>query len=212
VASEGSVVPRRAYETLKLETPPEDPHWKKVKPLVPTTEHLDYAVVQCMFKQYIMREGNMYDVTFIRALPGSKLRLNRVMLHKGKKDGSDEFEVTLGKPFIDGAYVEITILEHLKTDEKEYYKHRAKKHQQKRFINQYKLTRFRVDKIVLGDPSAPIQGKPVHGIRKDKLWTEEKNLPGPPEGWKAPPAPKYLHNAIDNFDNDYVNEHRKGQN
>merc|ERR1719245_2141189 len=106
----------------------------------------------------MVTEGSMYETYFIRAVAGSKVRLNRVLLLK-QKNADGAFEVYVGQPLVDGAYVDITILEHLKSDDQVIYKHKRKKHYQRRYIVQAKLTRFRIDKIVKAG-SEEIIGRP----------------------------------------------------
>ena len=135
----------------------------KQRAFTPSAEHLEYAVAQLHGKQNMITEGSMYETGFIRALPGSKVRINRVLLYKRKKaDG--EFEVIIGQPIIPGAYVEITILEHLKGNDMTVYKHKPKKHYQRRYIYQAKLTRFRVDKIVFDSPDTPLEGRATYPL------------------------------------------------
>merc|ERR1719414_1130655 len=115
----------------------------------------------------------MYETYFIRAVPGSKVRLNHVLLVKRKNPESGEFEVAIGQPIVDGAYVEITILEHLKSDDQIVYKHKRKKHYQRRYIVQQKLTRFRIDRIVMGDPEAEVEGQKSFPLWKERPSEEQ---------------------------------------
>jgi len=156
-------IARRAWVTTEIGEPPEDLSSIKQRKFTPSAEHLEYAVVEYSGKQHMVHEGGMYETTFIRALPGSKVRLNRMLLLK-RKDESGEFKVTLGKPIIDGAYCEITILEHLKSEEQEIYKHKPKKHYQKRYIVTQLLTRFRIDRIVWDAPDTPIEGRQAYPL------------------------------------------------
>ncbi|CAL1154982.1 unnamed protein product [Cladocopium goreaui] len=157
MSTEPSAVAARAYSTAPVAEPPEDLMTIKQRHLAPSAEHMEYAVVEYSGRQHMVVEGGMYETYFIRAVPGSKVRLNRVLLLKQKK--SDEFEVSVGQPLVDGAYVEITILEHLKGEDQLIFKHKKKKHYMKRWIVNQKLTRFRVDKIALGSPDEPLEGR-----------------------------------------------------
>jgi len=152
-----SLVARRAYTTAPIAEPPEDLMTIKQRKFVPSAEHLEYCVVEYSGRQHMVTEGAMYETHFIRAAPGAKVRFNRVLLLKRQND-KGEWEVTVGQPLIDGAFVEVTILEHLKSDDQTIYKHKSKKHYQKRFIVQQKLTRFRIDRIVWDSPDAPVEG------------------------------------------------------
>jgi len=140
----------------------------KQRAFTPTAEHLEYAVVEYSGKQHMVTEGSIYETYFIRAVAGAKVRLNRVLLLKRKNPQSGEWDVTVGQPLVDGAYVEITILEHLKSDDQIVFKHKPKKHYCRRYIVQQKLTRFRIDKISWEpQPDAEIVGK-----RPFPLWDE----------------------------------------
>jgi len=152
-----SLVARRAYTTAPIAEPPEDLMTIKQRKFVPSAEHLEYCVVEYSGRQHMVTEGAMYETHFIRAAPGAKVRFNRVLLLKRQND-KGEMEVTVGQPLIDGAFVEVTILEHLKSDDQTIYKHKSKKHYQKRFIVQQKLTRFRIDRIVWDSPDAEVEG------------------------------------------------------
>lgn len=148
----------RAFTSAPVAEPPEDLMTIKQRPFTPSAEHLEYAVVEYSGRQHMVTEGSMYETHFIRAIPGAKVRLNRVLLLK-RKGPDGKFEVSVGQPLVDGAYCEITILEHLKSDEQIVFKHKKKKHYMKRYMVQQKLTRFRLDRIVMGEPEAEIPGK-----------------------------------------------------
>merc|ERR1719217_107894 len=112
----------------------------------------------------MVTEGSLYETFFIRAVAGSKVRFNRVFLLKHRGDDG-EFKIEVGQPYVDGAYVEVTILEHLKSAEQVVFRHKAKKHYMKRYHVQQKLTRFRLDKIGF-DPT----DTEVKGVRPFPMW------------------------------------------
>jgi large subunit ribosomal protein L21 len=151
------------YTTAPLAEPPEDLMTIKQRPFVPSAANMEYAIVEYSGRQHMITEGSMYETYFIRAVAGSKVRLNRIFLLK-RRNEDGEFEVTLGQPIIPGAYVEITILEHFKSDDQEIVKFKRKKHYLKRWIVFQKLTRFRVDRIVWESTDAPVEGKPRYPL------------------------------------------------
>lgn len=151
---------------------PEDMMTIKQRHLLPTAEHLEYAVVQYNGAQHIVHEGGMYETKFLRAVPGAKVRLHRVLLMKTKNEAGS-FDVSIGKPFIDGAYADITILEHLKSKDQTFYFHKPKKHQQKRKIINQKLTRFRIDRIVKTDDDLELIGRAKYPLGNQAEKTEE---------------------------------------
>eukprot|EP00931_Biecheleriopsis_adriatica_P044891 TRINITY_DN2572_c1_g1_i1.p1 TRINITY_DN2572_c1_g1~~TRINITY_DN2572_c1_g1_i1.p1 ORF type:complete len:244 (+),score=63.14 TRINITY_DN2572_c1_g1_i1:43-732(+) len=171
-AAEGraAAAARHAYTTAPVAEPPEDLISIKQRRFTPSAEHMEYAVVEYSGRQHMVVEGGMYETYFIRAVPGAKVRLNRVLLLKQKNSQTGEFEVSVGQPLVDGAYIDITILEHLKSEDQEILKHKKKKHYMKRWIVQQKLTRFRIDKIVKASDDAAVEG-----LAPFPLWQE-----GPP--------------------------------
>lgn len=177
-----------AYTTAPLAEPPPDLMTIKQRPYIPTAENLEYAIVQYGGRQHMVTEGSMYETHFIRAVPGSTVRLNRVLLLK-QRDDAGEFQVTIGQPIVDGAYCEITVLEHLKSDEQIIYRHRPKKHYQRRFHVFQKLTRFRLDKIVWEKDvdwrTAEIPGRKPFPL----AWDEETQIGAPP-GTEITPDPR----------------------
>ena len=162
MSTEPSAVATRAFTTAPVAEPPEDLMSIKQRHLAPSAQHMEYAIVEYSGRQHMVTVGDMYETYFIRAVPGSKVRLNRVLLLKQKKGEDpmkDGFDVHIGQPLVDGAYVEITVLEHLKGEDQIIFKHKKKKHYMKRWIVNQKLTRFRVDKLALGSPDEPVTGR-----------------------------------------------------
>eukprot|EP00434_Breviolum_minutum_P020026 symbB.v1.2.017666.t1/scaffold1380.1/size122483/4 len=162
ISTEPSAVATRAFTTAPVAEPPEDLMSIKQRHLAPSAQHMEYAIVEYSGRQHMVTVGDMYETYFIRAVPGSKVRLNRVLLLKQKKGEDpmkDGFDVHIGQPLVDGAYVEITVLEHLKGEDQIIFKHKKKKHYMKRWIVNQKLTRFRVDKLALGSPDEPVTGR-----------------------------------------------------
>merc|ERR1712046_149318 len=121
---------------------------EKQRTTVVSAENMEYVVAMYGGSQHMITVGHMYETHFIRAIPGSKVKFNRVLLAKTKADGGD-FEVTVGRPLIEDSYVQVTILEHLRSKGYTVYKHRPAKHYQKRWFGTRKITRFRVDKVVM---------------------------------------------------------------
>eukprot|EP00933_Yihiella_yeosuensis_P060889 TRINITY_DN63688_c0_g1_i1.p1 TRINITY_DN63688_c0_g1~~TRINITY_DN63688_c0_g1_i1.p1 ORF type:complete len:255 (+),score=43.52 TRINITY_DN63688_c0_g1_i1:58-822(+) len=175
----------RAYSTVPVGDPPPDPYAYKQRRFTPTAEHLSYAIVYYAKRQHMVVEGGMYESAFFRAVPGAKIRFNHVYLLK-EKNANGEFDINIGQPIIDGAYVEATILEHFKSEDQVFFKHVKKKHQMKRWISNTKVTRFRIDKIVRGNPTDPVEGFPPRRLRdaekQQRLYKNHQRLLGMPDG------------------------------
>jgi large subunit ribosomal protein L21 len=69
-----------------------------------------YAVVKIAGQQYRVAPSEKLFVPKLESAVGSKLIFDKVMLV------SDDKQTTLGKPYINGAKVQATVLKHLKDD------------------------------------------------------------------------------------------------
>lgn len=134
--------------TAPLAEAPREHMTEKQRTTVVSAEKMEYVVAMYGGSQHMITVGHMYETHFIRAIPGAKVKFNRMLLAKTKADGGG-FEVTVGRPLIEDSYVQVTILEHLRSHEYNVYKHKPTKHYQKRWFGTRKITRFRVDKVVV---------------------------------------------------------------
>lgn len=164
---------------------------EKQRRLVPTAEHIPYAIAEVptcrygylphndeqMIQQIMVREGAIYESQFLRAMPGAKVRFNRVVLLKEKDQDTGQFQVTIGQPFIKGAHIQVTILEHFRSENIRRWRFRPKKRIMKRIARQHKITRWRVDKIVFDESKPEIVGVPGYtAAERDSIpqWQSEE--------------------------------------
>jgi len=166
----------RVFKTMAIQEPPEDQMSAKMWKYVPTAEHMEYAVVEIRMHQHMVVEGGLYETKFIRAVPGAKVHFNRVLLLKRRHSETDEMQVLIGQPYVNGATIEVTILEHFKAPDFEHFFFKAKKRQMKRYITNDKVTRFRVDRII---PEGPTD---IQGIGSMPLNVRQQipKIPNPP--------------------------------
>ena len=88
-----------------------------------------------------------YDFNSLNLNPGDKIALTRVLLV------NDNGNVSVGKPCLEDAKVEATILGHIRSKKVTVYKMRPKKKTRKKQGHRNDLTRVLVDKITVGGKS-----------------------------------------------------------
>lgn len=101
-----------------------------------------YAVIETGGKQYRVQEG---DVVFVEKLPtveGEKVEFSNVMLV------SKDDDIVVGKPYVEGAKVEGTILQQGKAKKIVVFKYKAKKNYKRKQGHRQPYTKVKIDSIV----------------------------------------------------------------
>jgi large subunit ribosomal protein L21 len=106
------------------------------------------AVVRIGGKQYRMHEGTVLNVATIDAEPGSKVELNDVLLV------SDNGNVTVGEPTVDGAVVVAEVVEHGKAKKVTNFKYKAKVRYRRKRGHRQPYTTLSVQEIRIGGASS----------------------------------------------------------
>ncbi|HHV46928.1 MAG TPA: 50S ribosomal protein L21 [Tissierellia bacterium] len=101
-----------------------------------------YAVIETGGKQYRVQEGDIVRVEKLDVEEGEKVGLSKVLLIS-KEDG-----VVIGKPYIEGARVEATVLEHGKGKKIVIFKYKPKKNYRKKQGHRQPYTKIKIEKIV----------------------------------------------------------------
>ena len=101
-----------------------------------------YAIIETGGKQYKVQEGDIVLVEKLAIEEGSPVSFDKVLLV------SNDSELTPGKPYVDGAVVEGTVLEQGKAKKIIVYKYKAKKNERKRQGHRQPFTKVKIDKIV----------------------------------------------------------------
>lgn len=99
------------------------------------------AVVEVAGSQLIVHEGRHYSCNWLKVPAGSKIKLERVLLCKADND------LLVGKPYVEGAYVEATILENYQTEPMTIGKHKPKKSYKRQVTHRSCKTKFLVTKV-----------------------------------------------------------------
>ena len=105
---------------------------------------MTYAIIETGGKQLKVEPGRFYDIELLPVDPESNFTMDKVLLIN-----NDE-EVTVGQPFIEGATVEGTVMQHLRGKKVIVYKMQPKKKTRKKRGHRQELTRFMVNSINVG--------------------------------------------------------------
>lgn len=101
-----------------------------------------YAIVKCGGRQYRAEEGHSFIVEKLPYEVGEKIELDRVLLI------SDEGEINVGQPAVDGALVKATVVEQFRGKKIFVWKYRPRKRYRRRQGHRQSYTRLLVDEII----------------------------------------------------------------
>jgi len=103
-----------------------------------------YALVRSGGRQYRVEPGKTFKVDKLTAKPDSALVLDQVLMV------SDDDDVTLGAPLIDGANIACTVVRHERGPKVRVFRFKAKKGYRKRSGQRRDLTVLHVDEVSIG--------------------------------------------------------------
>lgn len=101
-----------------------------------------YAVIETGGKQYRVQEGDVVYVEKLDAEEGASFDFDKVLLI------SKEDDLLAGKPYLEGAKVEATVLEQGKAKKIIVYKYKAKKNYRKKQGHRQPFTKLKIENIV----------------------------------------------------------------
>jgi large subunit ribosomal protein L21 len=100
-----------------------------------------YAVIKTGGKQYRVSTGETLKIETIAGDVGSAVVLDKVLLVANGET------LTVGKPLVNGASVQATIVSHGRGDKVRIFKMKRRKHYQKRQGHRQNFTEIRIDGI-----------------------------------------------------------------
>ncbi|MGB8702798.1 MAG: 50S ribosomal protein L21 [Thermosynechococcaceae cyanobacterium] len=103
-----------------------------------------YAIIETGGKQLRVEPGRFYDIELLAEEADAAVSIDKVLL---VSDGST---VTVGQPFVEGAVVEATVMQHLRGKKVIVYKMQPKKKTRKKQGHRQELTRLMVNSISVG--------------------------------------------------------------
>ncbi|WP_320674193.1 50S ribosomal protein L21 [Prochlorococcus sp. MIT 1341] len=115
----------------------------KPTPKTKEQKELPYVIVESSGKQFWLQPNRYYDIDRVQAKVDEKITLKNVLLLKNGK------EATIGKPYVEGATVELKVLAHRRGQKIIVYKMRPKKKTRRKNGHRQELTRVMVESISL---------------------------------------------------------------
>jgi len=104
---------------------------------------MTYAIVEIGGTQMRVEPGRFYDINLLAAEPDSNYTIDKVLLVNNASD------VTVGRPYVEGATVEGTVMRHRRGKKVIVYKMQPKKKTRKKRGHRQELTRLMIDTISL---------------------------------------------------------------
>lgn len=101
-----------------------------------------YAVIETGGKQYRVQEGDIVFVEKLDLNEGEKVGFEKVLFV------SKENDALVGKPYVEGAKVEGTVLEQGKSKKVVIFKFKAKKDYRKKQGHRQPYTKVKIEKII----------------------------------------------------------------
>ena len=123
-----------------------------------------YAIAETSGQQFWFEVNRYYDIDRLNAKEKEKITLKNVLLLKDKNT------ITIGKPYIKDAKIELEVVSHKRDKKILVYKMRPKKKTRKKMGHRQEQTRVMVKSITLGksSPKTPSKKETVKEETKPK--------------------------------------------
>ena len=127
-----------------------------------------YAIAETSGQQFWFEVNKYYDIDRLKAKEKDKITLEKVLLLK------DKDTLTIGKPYIKDAKIELEVLSHRRDKKILVYKMRPKKKTRRKMGHRQELTRVMVKSISIGK-SAPKSASKKETVKKETKPKSEKS-------------------------------------
>ena len=121
-----------------------------------------YAIAETSGQQFWFEVNKYYDIDRLNAKEKDKITLEKVLLLKDKNS------ITVGKPYVKDAKIELEVVSHKRDKKIIVYKMRPKKKTRRKMGHRQELTRVMVKSISIGNSS------PKTSSKKEKVKKEVK--------------------------------------
>ena len=121
-----------------------------------------YAIAETSGQQFWLEENKYYDIDRLNAKEKDTITIEKVLLIK------DKSSITIGKPYVKDAKIELEVVSHRRDRKILVYKMRPKKKTRRKMGHRQELTRVMVKSITLGKSS------PKSSAKKDTVKKETK--------------------------------------
>ena len=127
-----------------------------------------YAIAETSGQQFWFEVNRYYDIDRLNAKEKDKITLDKVLLLK------DKDSITVGKPYIKDAKIELEVVSHKRDKKIIVYKMRPKKKTRKKMGHRQELTRVMVKSISIGK-TPPKSSSKKEVIKKEPKPKTEKS-------------------------------------
>jgi len=127
-----------------------------------------YAIAETSGQQFWFEENKYYDIDRLNAKEKDKITLEKVLLLK------DKDTITIGKPYVKDAKIELEVISHRRDKKILVYKMRPKKKTRRKMGHRQELTRVMVKSITLGK-SSPKSSAKKETVKKETKPKSEKS-------------------------------------
>ena len=127
-----------------------------------------YAIAETSGQQFWFEVNRYYDIDRLNAKEKDKITLDKVLLLKDKN------LITIGKPYVKDAKIELEVVSHKRDKKILVYKMRPKKKTRRKMGHRQELTRVMVKSISLGK-SAPKSSSKKETVKKETKPKSEKS-------------------------------------
>ena len=127
-----------------------------------------YAIAETSGQQFWFEVNRYYDIDRLNAKEKEKITIDKVLLLK------DKSSITIGKPYVKDAKIELEVVSHKRDKKILVYKMRPKKKTMKKMGHRQELTRVMVKSIEVGK-SAPKSSSKKEIVKKETKPKSEKS-------------------------------------
>ena len=127
-----------------------------------------YAIAETSGQQFWFEVDRYYDLDRLNAKEKENITLEKVLLIKDKNS------ITIGKPYIENAKIELEVVSHKRDKKILVYKMRPKKKTRRKMGHRQELTRVMVKSISIGK-SAPKSSSKKETVKKETKPKSEKS-------------------------------------
>jgi len=127
-----------------------------------------YAIAETSGQQFWFEVDRYYDIDRLNAKEKDKITLDKVLFLKDKES------ITIGKPYVKDAKIELEVVSHKRDKKILVYKMRPKKKTRRKMGHRQELTRVMVKSISIGK-SSPKSSSKKETVKKETKPKSEKS-------------------------------------
>ncbi len=128
-----------------------------------------YAIAETSGQQFWFEVDRYYDIDRLNAKENDKITLEKVLVLK------DNESITIGKPYVKDAKIELEVVSHKRDKKILVYKMRPKKKTRRKMGHRQELTRVMVKSIKIGKSSPKSSSKKEETVKKETKTKSEKS-------------------------------------